>query len=202
MEILDLIDIIIGIVNFFENFCIVFNQYAQVFFLTVKYIFVFVLIGCGVLTLLKARGIYFKARVFSSKKEGDKGDPLTKTRLIVGTVYIVVGFGILFNYLTYFLIWFLDPLPDRLIFSFVNLIDIDPYAINRITDIHLTIYPHEKTLYYIIAMGSFGSTVHFTLTIWYFLDKPKNPRKVVINLFIVVPECILFGFTTFMPFIL
>jgi hypothetical protein len=202
MEISNLNDIIIDIVTFFENFCIVFNQYAQVIFIVLKYIFVVVLIGCGVLTLLKARGIYFKSRLISSGKEENKNDPLTKPRLIIGTVYIVIGSGILFNYLTYFLIWFLDPLPDRLIFTFISLIDIDPYAINRITDIHLTIYPHEKTLYYLIAMSSFGSTVHFTLTIWYFLSQPKNPRKVIINVFIVVPECVFFGFTTFMPFML
>jgi len=202
MEITSLDDTIIDIVNFFESFCIVFNQYANIIFIILKYIFVIVLIGCGVLTLLKARGIYFRTRAFSSEKDDNKTDPLTKPRLILGTVYIVVGSGILFNYLTYFLIWFLDPLPDRLIFSLINLIDIDPYAINRITDIHLAIYPHEKTLYYIIAMSSFGSTVHFILTIWYFLSKPKNPRKVVINMFIVVPECVLFGFTTFMPFML
>ena len=202
MEISNLNDIIIDIINFFENFCIIYNQYAQVCFIIFKYLFVIVLIGCGVLTLLRARGIYFKVRAFSSEKEEKKTDLLTKPRLIVGTVYIVVGFGILFNYLTYFLIWLLDPLPDRFIFSFISLIDIDPYAINRITDIHLAIYPHEKTLYYIIAMSSFGSTVHFTLTIWYFLSKPKNLRKVVINAFIVVPECVFFGFTTFMPFML
>ena len=201
MEISDF-NIIFDIVNFFENFCISFNQYVQVIFIILKYVFVAVLIGCGVLTLLKARGIYFKTRIISSGKEANKNDLLTKLRLIVGAVYIVIGSGFLFNYLTYFLIWFLDPLPDRLIFTFISLIDIDPYAVNRITDIQLAIYPHEKTLYYIIAMGSFGSTVHFTLTIWYFLSKPNNPRKVVINAFIVVPECVLFGFTTFMPFIL
>ena len=144
MEISSLDDTIIDIVNFFESFCIVFNQYANIIFIILKYIFVIVLIGCGVLTLLKARGIYFRTRAFSSEKDDNKTDPLTKPRLILGTVYIVVGSGILFNYLTYFLIWFLDPLPDRLIFSLINLIDIDPYAINRITDIHLAIYPHEK----------------------------------------------------------
>ncbi len=190
------------IINFFENFCIEFNRYALIYFKIFKYIFVIVLIGCGVLTLLKLRGYYFKSRSFSSNKDVDKVDLLTKPRLIVGTVYIVIGSGILFNYLTYFLIWLLDPLPDRFIFSFINLIDIDPYAINRITDIHSAIYPHEETIYIAFAMLSFGHTVHLTLSIWYLLDKVKNPRKTIINLFIAVQGCILFGFTTFMPFML
>lgn len=202
MKISDFSDIIIDFEKFFEDFCIAFNQYAQVYFIIFKYIFVFVLIGCGILTLLKARGIYFNFKTFSSTKEEIKIDPLTKPRLIVGTVYIVIGSGILFNYLTYFLIWFLDPLPDRLIFSFISLIDIDPYAINKITDIHFAISPHEKTIYYTTAIFSFENTVHLTLSIWYFFFNIKNSRKTIINLFIAIPGCIIFGFTTFMPFML
>ena len=190
------------ILNFFENFCIEFNRYVLIYFKFFKYIFVIVLMGCGVLTLLKLRGIYFKSRLFSLNKDVDKTDLLTKPRLIIGCVYIVLGFGILFNYLTYFLIWFLDPLPDRLIFSIISLIDIDPYAINRITNIHSAIFPHEKTIYYIIAMLSFGHTIHLTLSIWYFLAKVKNPRDTLRFLLKAVPGGILFGFTTFMPLML
>lgn len=190
------------IINILENFCIEFNRYALVYFQIIKYIFVIVLIGCGVLTLLRLRGFYFKARAFSSEKDVNKIDSLTRPRLAVGCVYIVLGFGILFNYLTYFLIWILDPLPDRLVFSFINIIDIDPYAMNRITDIHSAIYPHEETIYIAFAMLSFAHTVHLTLSIWHFLDKVKNPRKTIFNLFIAVPGCIMFGFTTFMPFML
>ena len=189
-------------INILENFCIAFNQYALVYFTIFKYLFVFLLIGCGVLTLLKARRIYFRSRAFSSAKDENKTDSLTKPRLIVGTAYIVVGSGILFNYLIYFLIWILDPLPDRLIYSFIDLIDIDPYAINRITDISSAIYPHEKSIYYIFSMFSFGHTVHFTLSIWYLQFEIKNPRKTIIHLFAAVSGCILFGFTTFMPFML
>ncbi|MHA1459917.1 MAG: hypothetical protein ACTSO8_00400 [Promethearchaeota archaeon] len=189
------------IINILENFCIAFNRYALIYFTIFKYIFVIVLIGCGVLTLLKARGLYFKSRAFSEKDE-NKTDSLTKPRLIIGTAYIVIGSGILFNYLTYFLIWILDPLPDRLVFSFINLIDIDPYTINRIADIHLAIYPHEKTIYYAISMLSFANTIHIALSIWYFLNKVRNPRDTLVILLRVVPLGILFGFTTFMPFML
>jgi len=190
------------IINILENFCIEFNRYVLVYFGIFKYIFVIVLIGCGILTLLRSRGFYFKARAFSSKKDENKTNSLTKPRLIVGCVYIVLGFGILFNYLTYFLIWILDPLPDRLVFSFINIIDVDPYAINRIADIHLAIYPHEKTIYYIIAMSSFASTVHLTISIWYILNKVKNPRDTLRITIKALPGCIMFGFTTFMPFML
>ncbi len=195
-------DLFGDIANTLEAWCIEFNKYAIIYFKSIKFIFVLILLMCGILTLLKLRGIYFKSRLISSDKDVDKADLLTKPKLILGCVYIVLGFGILFNYLTYFLIWFLDPLPDRLIFSMVSLIDIDPYAINRITDIHSAIFPHEKTIYYGIAMLSFGHTIHLTLSIWYFLAKVKNPRDTMIRLFEAVPGSILFGFTTFLPLML
>ncbi len=195
-------DLFGDIANALEAWCIEFNKYAIIYFKSIKFIFVLILLMCGILTLLKLRGIYFKSRLISSDKDVDKADLLTKPKLILGCVYIVLGFGILFNYLTYFLIWFLDPLPDRLIFSMVSLIDIDPYAINRITDIHSAIFPHEKTIYYGIAMLSFGHTIHLTLSIWYFLAKVKNPRDTMIRLFEAVPGSILFGFTTFLPLML
>ncbi|MFX0049312.1 MAG: hypothetical protein ACFE8G_14310 [Candidatus Hermodarchaeota archaeon] len=202
MERLDLNEIIIDIVNFLESFCVLFNQYAQVYFTVFKYVLVIVLIGCGILTLLKARGFYFKSRAFFSEKDENATDHYTKPRLIVGTAYIVIGSGILFNYFTYFLIWILDPIPDRLIFSFFKLVDIDPYAINRITDIHAALYQREQTIYYIFAIFSFGHTIHFTISIWHLLYKVKNPRDTFIHLFVAVSGGILFGFTTFLPFIL
>lgn len=190
------------IINILENFCIEFNRYALIYFQFFKYIFVIVLFGCGILTLLKARGIYFKTRAFSSDKNENKVDPLIKPRLIVGTLYIVAGSGILLNYLTYFLIWILDPIPDRLFFNFIDIFDFDPYAINRISDVNLAIHPHEKTIYYAIAMFSFVNTVHVTLSIWYYYGRIKNPRKIVSNTFKYIPGAIIFGFTTFMPLML
>jgi len=202
MDISNFDDIGTDIVIFFESFCVMFNQYAQICFIIFKYIFVIVLLGCGVLTLLKARGIYFNSRNDYSEKDENKTNSLTKPRLIVGTLYIVVGFGILFNYLTFFLIWVLDPIPDRLIFTFISLIDIDPYAVNRITDIHLAIYPHEKTIYYLIATGSFVNTVHVFFSIFLFLNRAIKPRKTFLWLISAVPVAILLGFTTFMPLML
>ena len=185
-----------------EKICLEFNRFALIFFQYFKYIFVIVLIGCGVLTLLKLRGYYFRSRSFSAKEDSNKKDPFIKPRLIVGAVYIFIGFGILFNYLIYFFIWLLDPLPDRFIFNLISLIDIDPFNLNRITDIHSAIYPHEQTFYYIVAMFSFTNTIHSTVSIWYLLNNVRNPRKTIIWVFSSVPGGIFFGFTTFMPFML
>ena len=191
-----------NIVNALEAWCIEFNKYAIIYFQSIKFIFAIILLMCGISTLLKLRGFYFKSRLISSEnKKGEKG-LLTKPRLILGSAYIILACGILFNYLIYFLIWAIEPLPDRLIFNFIPLIDIDPYITNRITDIHSAIYPHEKTFYYIVAMLSFSFTLHLILSIWFFIYKSKHPRQTMKHLVISISGVIIFGFTTFMPLML
>jgi len=134
--------------------------------------------------------------------ENAKKSLLTKPRLILGSAYIILACGIIFNYFIYFLIWALEPLPDRLIFKLIPLTGIDPYITNRITDIHSAIYPHEKTFYYIVAIVSFFFTLHLILSIWYLIYKSKHPRQTMKHLVISVSGVIIFGFTTFMPLML
>lgn len=195
-------DLFGDIVNPLEAWCIEFNKYAIIYFKLIKFIFVLILLMCGILTLLKLRGFYFKSRLITSENNKDKKSLLTKPRLIIGSAYIILACGILFNYLIYFLIWAFEPLPDRLIFNFITLTDIDPYITNRITDIHSAIYPHEKTLYYIVAMASFFFTLHLILSIWYLIYKSKHPRQTMKHLVISISGVIIFGFTTFMPLML
>jgi len=59
MEISSLDDTIIDIVNFFESFCIVFNQYANIIFIILKYIFVIVLIGLWSFNASKSKRYLF-----------------------------------------------------------------------------------------------------------------------------------------------
>ena len=121
------------IISGLENWCILFNKFARVLFLSLKFIFVFIMLSIGILTLLKLRGIYLKTR---NNNLEDYEDRLKNPRLILGGSYIFIAIGILFNFLTYFLIWALDPLPDRLIFSFINFNgNIDPHYMNRIENI-------------------------------------------------------------------
>ncbi|GAH80168.1 unnamed protein product [marine sediment metagenome] len=88
--------------------------------------------------------------------------------MFLGAVYIVLAFGILFNWFTIFLLWALEPLLDRLIFNFINFHGIiDPYTMNRIMDISASIYPHEQTIYYGVAFGSFVAIADIIIAIWY-----------------------------------
>ena len=187
-----------------ENWCRNFNQFSEIFFRILKYIFVSLLFIVGVLILLKLRGIYFNNKVKETEnKSNEKNEFLNRVRMIVGIIYIFIAFGILGNFLVYFLILILDPIPDRLIFTFINFGEkIDPFFMNRISDIDKSLYPHEKTIYYSVAFASLIAVSHLSLSCWFFIisRRPSNPRKNLMHLISSLGESILFGFTTFLPF--
>ncbi|MFW9784664.1 MAG: hypothetical protein ACFFFB_20455 [Candidatus Heimdallarchaeota archaeon] len=183
-----------------ENWCIAFNDFCFVFYKYIKFIFVFIIISIGVLTLLRLRGVYRQSRLINSDK---KTDTLRTCRLVLGCTYIFLGLGILFNYLTYFIIWILDPLPDRMIYNFIDLISIDPFNLNVIMDISASQYPHEQTLYYSFSLISLISVLDILLSLWYLINNNRlinNPSRAVAILISGVMGGILFGFTTYLPF--
>ena len=186
-----------------ERLCVAFNNFFEIFFKYIKYIFVIVLLVIGILTLLKLRGFYFHSRPKNGKNMKVK-DQFHKPRLILGIFYIIFALGILFNWFTYFLIWILDPLPDRLIFSFINFNgDIDPYYMNRIMDINSAIYPHEQTIYYCVAMASFGAILDLVISIKVLVEKSTKNLKIAFGFLIGgLTTAIMAGFTTCLPFFL
>jgi hypothetical protein len=191
-------DIIVGL----ENFCIVFNNFFLIFHIYLKYIFIFIIFSIGIFTLLKLRGIYRQSRLID---KNEKQDMFMKPRLILGCSYIVLAFGILFNYLTYFLIWILDPLPDRLIYNFISFSGIDPFYLNGIIDINLSQFPHEQTIYYCFSFLSLMAILQILLSLWYLINNNRlisNPRKTIAILFSGIIEGVLFGFNTCLPFFL
>ncbi|MFX1502883.1 MAG: hypothetical protein ACFFDH_18120, partial [Promethearchaeota archaeon] len=145
MNILSAEDLFKNIITGLENFCMTFNNFFLILCKYLKFIFVFIIFTIGILTLLRLRGVYRQSRLNGKDKHEDL---FLKPRLILGCSYIVLAFGILFNYITYFLIWILDPLPDRLIYSFIAFSGIDPYYLNGIIDISNSQFPHEITIYY------------------------------------------------------
>ncbi|TKJ18343.1 MAG: hypothetical protein CEE43_18345 [Promethearchaeota archaeon Loki_b32] len=102
------------------------------------------------------------------------------------------------------MIFVLEPLPDRLIFNFINFHGIvDPYTMNRIMDISTSIYPHEQTIYYAVAFGSFGAVTDLFIAIWYLVNRvPFSPKMGFSLLIGGVMVGILLGFTTCLPFFL
>ena len=186
-----------------EKWCIIFNKFILTFFIYVKFIFVFILFFIGCLTLLKLRGIYLKIRTNQVKEDEDR---LKKARLLLGWSYIFFALGILFNFFTYFLIWLLEPLPDRFFFQFINFHEgINPEILNRIEDINASKYPHEKTIYYCVAFWSFISLVSVFVSVFYIVNANRlitNPRATLGFLFGDLMSGMMAGFTTCLPFFL
>ncbi len=187
-----------------EAWCVEFNGFCLTFFWYLKYIFVFILLSIGISTLLRLRGIYFQIRPSNKELSRVKMSHIDKARIGLGTFYIVFAIGILFNFMTYFLIYVLDPLPDRLIFNFLNFGGyIDPFYMNRIEDLDAAQYPHEKTIYYCVAMCSFIAILDIVISVWYMINNNRFNPKIMMTLLIGgVTNGILTGFTTCLPFFL
>ena len=195
-------NVVNDVISGLESWCVAFSEFFLIFIQYIKFIFVFIILSIGILTLLRLRGIYLQPRLRKVEKDEDS---LNKLRLILGTLYISLAFGILFNYGTYFLIWFLDPLPDHLIYNFIEFSGINPLCLNGIKDISMAQLPHEKTLYYCFSLGSLVSFLDILLSLWYLINNNRiinNPRRTIGFLFSGVGGCILFGFTPFLPFFL
>jgi hypothetical protein len=169
-----------------------------------KYILAITLLAIGILTLLKMCGHYLHERMSNVDMKIDQVNQMKKPLLILGSVYIFLAFGILFNYITYGLIWLLDPLPDGLIFNFINFSGIiDPMVLNRIMDTSAVIYPHEQTIYYCVAFGSFRAFIDIIAAIWLLVNRVPFRLKMAFSLLIGgVITGILLGFTTCLPFFL
>ncbi|NHJ23342.1 MAG: hypothetical protein EAX89_02115 [Candidatus Lokiarchaeota archaeon] len=180
------------------------NYFFELTFSYLKYIFFVILLVIGILTLISLRGRYFLERLRYSQEQKLADNPITKPRLIIGTIYIIIAFGILFNWFTYLLIISLNPLPDRFVFNFIEFTDIfDPYGLNRISDINMAQFEFEKTLYYLISIGSFASLLNIIISIWLLVNKGgKDAKKSIIMLIGGIIGGILTGFTTCLPLFL
>ena len=161
-----------------------------------KYTFVFVIVFIGLLTLTRLRGIYLQQRAKGILKEEDQ---LGKVRLILGTLYICFGFGILFNYLIYFLIWILSPLPNGLVYSLIEIGSrYIPETLWFLRD-RLLIYMHP-----IIALASFLGIIYFFLSLYYLINNNRvisNPQRIIGLLIKSVVMIIFLGFSTSFPYL-
>lgn len=180
------------------------NSFIELVFGYMKYIFFGILLIIGILTLLSLRGKYILERIRYSKEQKLADNPMTKPRMILGSLYIVFAFGILLDWFTYFLLAVLDPLPDRLIFNFISLSGIiDPFASNNVSDIGKTVYPYEKTIYYGVVIFSFLSLLTITISLWQIINKEGTlTKKSIISLITGVVTGLLAGFTTCLPLFL
>lgn len=196
-----------GINQFLPNFndiFIVINSFIELFFGYMKFVFFGILLIIGILTLLSLRGKYILERLRYSKEKKLADNPMTKPRLILGTLYIVFAFGFLLDWFTFFLLAVLDPLPDRLIFNFITFSGInDPFGLNNISDFSTVVYPYEKTIYYGMAIFSFMALLTITISLWQIINKVgKDIKKSIVSLMSGIVTGLLTGFTTCLPLFL
>ncbi|HEY0088292.1 MAG TPA: hypothetical protein VGB37_05575 [Candidatus Lokiarchaeia archaeon] len=198
------LDVFEDIFGGLEDWCILFNNFAVVFFLYIKFIFAFMLICVGVLTILKLRGLHQVGKRKLGDEDLEGKNFRKRSRLFLGSFYVTMGIGIIFNFIIYFLIFCLDWLPDRFIFDFISFSDkIDPKSINRIKDIENSKYPHEKTIYYCVAMVSFVAILDVLFSIAYITNSSgNNHRKTITQLVGGIILGMLVGWTTCLPLFL
>ena len=188
----------------FDDLFIEINSFIELVFGYLKYVFFGILLIIGILTLLSLRGKYILARIRYKKEQKLADNPMTKPRLILATLYILFAFGILLDWFTFFLLAVLDPLPDRLIFNFISFSGIvDPFALNRVSDISKTTYPYEKTIYYGVAIVSFMALLTITISLWQIINKERPvSKKSIVSLISGIVTGLLAGFTTCLPLFL
>ena len=117
---------------------------------------------------------------------------------------MVLAFGILFDFITYFLIIILDPIPDRFALQFLNYAGVfTPWALDGVINTSNFGSPIEMTVYYAFTIASLISFVEVLVSIWLIItENIIHIKKVFLNLFAWIFMGFLFGFTTFLPLLL
>ena len=92
---------------------------------------------------------------------------LKRKQLIGGIVYMLLAFGILYDFITYFMLIILDPIPDRFALEFLNYAGVfNPWALNGVIDMSSFGSPIETTVFYGFTFASFICFVEVLVSIW------------------------------------
>ena len=157
-------------------------------FYFLKFTLVGILFSIGILVLFRLRGVYLQQRIKGDGSDNNKA--MRKVRLILGFSYIITGFGILFNYLIYILLWFFRNFNGILLSSLdsLNAVISEEFHINFTLFIEL-IHP-------IIALLSFTAILQYIMALFYLINNNRvisNPQKAITLLIVSTIEILLFG---------
>jgi len=179
------------------------SNILSIMFIFLKYILSFILIILGVIVLFRFKKNYSKYGMNAYQNNLDEKLVARFSHVILGTFYIIFGVGILSTILTYFLIWVLDPIPDRFIFIYINSIGVfSPWNMNGIIEIG-SLTSIERLIFYAISLGSFLSLLEILVSIWLIVSYNRFYIKTaIINLIVGFFIGILTGFTTCLPLLL
>ena len=181
-----------------------FNGILSIFFMALKYVLFGLLIIMSVLTLLKFKKNYTIFKLHVGDKNLPEGNVLKKKQFIGGILYLVLAFGILFDFITYFMLVILDPIPDRFALQLLNFAGVfTPWALDGVINTSNFGSPIETTVYYAFTIASLICFVEILVSIWLIISENiVHIKKVFLHLFAWIFLGILFGFTTFLPLLL
>jgi hypothetical protein len=161
------------------------NGILVIFFSALKYVLFALLIIMSVITFLKFKKNYSIFHANVANKNLPEGFVLKKKQFFGGIVYMILAFGILFNFITYFMLAILDPIPDRFALQLLNSADLfNSWALDGVINISNFGSPIEMTAYYVFAVASLICFVEALVSIWLILtENIFHIKKVFLHLF-------------------
>ena len=117
---------------------------------------------------------------------------------------MLLAFGILFDFITFFMLIILDPIPDRFALQLLNLSGVfNPWALDGVINTSGFGSAIEMTVYYAFTDASLICFVEVLVSIWLIISENIiHIKKVFLHLFAWTFMGFLFGFTTFLPLLL
>ncbi|TFG17249.1 MAG: hypothetical protein EU531_03895 [Promethearchaeota archaeon] len=178
-----------------ENIYILYLDFFPKLFLILKFFLVIILFSLGVLYLLSLKGNYLRKKLL---KIEDETNDFNNISIILGIVFIMIAFGVLFNYLIYFFIW---------VFQYYDgfiLISLSLFEDFMVKNFGLNITVFNDTITPLIALGSFISILQIIFVLFYFTNNRFvviRPKKSIVILTTSVIQIFLFGFEC-LPYLL
>lgn len=188
------------ILQLLDNFLDLFNSFCSLFFVVMKFLLGIILISIGIFTTMRLRGVYFLGRIrFGQEDSSD--NQLTRVGAFVGSFYMVLGFGIVFNYAIYLFMFLFDSFPEPYLFSLIDMV-IKEIPLSIPINIGINGLPYEKAIYYGFCFVSFLSFLLLFVSTYSLTIRMQNIAKNIKLLITSVIAELFFGFTIFMPLML
>ena len=166
------------------------NVTCHIFLQVMKYFFSITLLLLGFITLI------YSIKIYQKNDRHLREDLFEKHKVLLGFIYMIMGFGILFNFLLYPILWFLpEGFISLLINSFFQYYNPENTYLDTIWNIM------QKNIFPIL---SFMALMNLTFSFYYYINKNLNynPRRNTYWLISSIATGMLVGFSDSIPYLL